>query len=40
MVVILFTIFGIPSLIGNINNHDCIAEDNKFYQISLNGLCD
>ncbi|CAD8180664.1 unnamed protein product [Paramecium pentaurelia] len=40
MVFILFTMFGIPSLINNIENHDCIAEDNKFYQISLNGLCE
>ncbi|CAK69146.1 unnamed protein product (macronuclear) [Paramecium tetraurelia] len=36
---VLFIILGIPCLITNIKNHDCIAEDNQFYQISLNGLC-
>ncbi|CAD8171330.1 unnamed protein product [Paramecium pentaurelia] len=39
IVLILFTVLGIPSLIANIQNHDCIGEENMFYKLSLNGLC-
>ncbi|CAD8085697.1 unnamed protein product [Paramecium sonneborni] len=40
IMLILFTLLGIPSLITNVENHDCIDEDNNFYRISLSGLCE